>query len=140
MKYLNEKNYHVGYIPFNIDLKNSNKSILILDDGNFFIGRAFGANVTGIGEICFNTSITGYQEIITDPSYTNQIIKCKSTTIHNKGDDFENIYSKYEFMRASFFEIEKKILGNKLKLNNKNSHIIQSIKYLYKVHNLTIKG
>ena len=50
MKYLNEKNYHVGYIPFNIDLKNSNKSILILDDGTF-IGRAFGANVTGIGDL-----------------------------------------------------------------------------------------
>ena len=85
MKYLNEKNYHVGYIPFNIDLKNSNKSILILDDGNFFIGRAFGANVTGIGEICFNTSITGYQEIITDPSYSNQIINFTFPHIGNVG-------------------------------------------------------
>ena len=49
-------------------------SVLILETGELFFGKGYGHIGTAIGEICFNTSITGYQEILTDPSYTNQII------------------------------------------------------------------
>ena len=52
-------------------LKNA---ILALEDGRIFRGRAFGHSGTTSGEICFNTSMTGYQEIITDPSYRGQIV------------------------------------------------------------------
>ena len=47
---------------------------LILADGAVFWGRGFGAATRAVGEVCFNTSITGYQEILTDPSYAGQII------------------------------------------------------------------
>ena len=48
--------------------------LLMLENGECFYGKGFGIHGTTIGEICFNTSITGYQEILTDPSYKNQII------------------------------------------------------------------
>ena len=49
-------------------------AILVLDDGTIFEGYGFGAETTNVGEVCFNTSMTGYQEIMTDPSYAGQII------------------------------------------------------------------
>ena len=65
-----------SYIPFNFLNQNilPKNSILILETGEKFFGYSFGSDKLGIGELCFNTSMTGYQEIITDPSYTNQII------------------------------------------------------------------
>ena len=47
---------------------------LVLEDGTVFTGFGFGATTTKVGEVCFNTSMTGYQEIMTDPSYAGQII------------------------------------------------------------------
>ena len=66
-----------GYVPFNLNSINKNytlDSILILDNGSYFLGRSFGSKKECLGELCFNTSISGYQEIITDPSYTGQFI------------------------------------------------------------------
>ncbi len=51
-----------------------NKALLALEDGRHFIGEAFGATGTSTGEACFNTSMTGYQEVLTDPSYRGQIV------------------------------------------------------------------
>ena len=48
--------------------------VLVLENGSFFKGHGFGFESTTTGEVCFNTSITGYQEIISDPSYAGQII------------------------------------------------------------------
>ncbi|MFL2661196.1 MAG: glutamine-hydrolyzing carbamoyl-phosphate synthase small subunit [Alphaproteobacteria bacterium] len=53
---------------------NEKNCLLLLDDGSYFYGTGSGYNGNFFGEICFNTSITGYQEILTDPSYFNQII------------------------------------------------------------------
>ena len=50
------------------------KSILALEDGTIFYGDGYGTKTVHIGEVVFNTSMTGYQEIITDPSYKKQII------------------------------------------------------------------
>src|SRR5882724_4698809 len=50
------------------------RGALILADGSVFEGQAFGAATQGIGEVCFNTAMTGYQEILTDPSYAGQIV------------------------------------------------------------------
>ena len=50
------------------------EAILALADGRVFHGQAYGHIGHTVGEVCFNTSMTGYQEIITDPSYTDQII------------------------------------------------------------------
>ena len=61
------------------------KAILALEDGRLFEGRAFGATGTTTGEICFNTSMTGYQEVITDPSYRGQIVAMTYPQIGNYG-------------------------------------------------------
>lgn len=50
------------------------RAILALEDGSVFIGSHFGATGTEVGEACFNTSMTGYQEVLTDPSYSGQIV------------------------------------------------------------------
>ncbi|MCB0791034.1 MAG: glutamine-hydrolyzing carbamoyl-phosphate synthase small subunit [Flavobacteriales bacterium] len=61
------------------------KAILLLADGTVFEGRAIGAQGSTTGEICFNTGMTGYQEIFTDPSYTGQIMVMASPHIGNYG-------------------------------------------------------
>jgi carbamoyl-phosphate synthase small subunit len=58
---------------------------LALEDGTVFYGRAFGALKDGYGEVCFNTSMTGYQEILTDPSYAGQMICMTAPQIGNVG-------------------------------------------------------
>jgi len=61
------------------------KGILALEDGTYFEGTAFGAEGEAYGEIVFNTSITGYQEILTDPSYKGQIVTLTYSQIGNYG-------------------------------------------------------
>src|SRR3954467_55861 len=60
-------------------------AILILEDGTTCHGTAFGATGTTGGEICFNTGMTGYQEVFTDPSYFGQIIIMNSVHVGNYG-------------------------------------------------------
>ncbi len=61
------------------------KAILALEDGFHFEGQAFGAEASSSGEICFNTSMTGYQEVLTDPSYCGQIVSMTYPLIGNYG-------------------------------------------------------
>ncbi len=65
--------------------QNKAKAILLLEDGKYFEGKAAGAIGTTTGEICFNTGMTGYQEIFTDPSYYGQIVVMNNTHIGNYG-------------------------------------------------------
>ena len=64
--------------------------VLALEDGSVFRGRAFGADATIAGECVFNTSMTGYQEIITDPSYFGQIVTMTAVQIGNYGINAED--------------------------------------------------
>ncbi len=71
-----------------------NRAILALEDGTVFEGRAFGAPAERTGEVVFNTAITGYQEIFTDPSYAGQIVILTYPQIGNYGttpDDSESL-------------------------------------------------
>jgi carbamoyl-phosphate synthase small subunit len=61
------------------------RAILALEDGRTFIGEAFGTAVSSVGEVCFNTSMTGYQEVLTDPSYRGQIVAMTCPQIGNYG-------------------------------------------------------
>jgi len=61
------------------------KAILALEDGSVFHGQGFGACASACGEVCFNTSMTGYQEILTDPSYKAQIVTMTYPLIGNYG-------------------------------------------------------
>ena len=79
-------------------IKNSNKNlkqinstaILILENGTCFKGFGFGYEGAATGEVCFNTSITGYQEIISDPSYAEQIINFTFPHVGNVGANKED--------------------------------------------------
>ena len=82
-------------------IKNSNKNlkqinptaILILENGTYFRGFGFGYEGAATGEVCFNTSITGYQEIISDPSYAGQIINFTFPHVGNVGTNKEDLES-----------------------------------------------
>ncbi len=67
---------------------------LILEDGTVFVGKSFGAERESYGEVVFNTGITGYQEVLSDPSYCGQIVTMTYPLIGNYGinrDDFESV-------------------------------------------------
>jgi carbamoyl-phosphate synthase small subunit len=69
------------------------KAILALEDGSVFCGKAFGARASACGEVCFNTSMTGYQEILTDPSYKGQIVTMTYPLIGNYGVNLQDVES-----------------------------------------------
>ena len=66
---------------------------LILKNGTVFTGETFGAKGETVGELCFNTAMTGYQEILTDPSYSGQMITMTYPHIGNYGINDEDIES-----------------------------------------------
>jgi len=69
------------------------RGILALEDGTVFIGRGFGARATVVGEVVFNTAMTGYQEILTDPSYRGQMVVMTCPHIGNVGVNEEDVES-----------------------------------------------
>jgi len=73
------------------------EAILALEDGRIWRGRAFGARASVVGEVVFNTSITGYQEILTDPSYCGQIVTMTYPLIGNYGVNSEDAESRRVF-------------------------------------------
>lgn len=75
-------------------------AILALEDGRIFHGKAFGHTGTTTGEACFNTSMTGYQEIITDPSYRGQIVAMTYPLIGNYGINEEDVESYEPHIRG----------------------------------------
>jgi len=102
-------------------------AILVLEDGTVFKGTAIGADGAAVGEVVFNTSMTGYQEILTDPSYAEQIITLTYPHIGNTGTNSEDeesntIWAKGLVIRdlpllASNFRNEQN-LSDYLKANN----------------------
>src|SRR5690242_16445997 len=65
--------------------KNIQPAVLLLEDGSIYHGKAFGKIGTAAGEICFNTGMTGYQEVFTDPSYAGQVLVMNNCYIGNYG-------------------------------------------------------
>ena len=76
------------------------KAILALEDGTVFEGRSFGAPTQASGEVVFNTSITGYQEVFTDPSYAGQIVVLTYPQIGNYGANREDSESVRPFIEG----------------------------------------
>lgn len=81
-----------------------NRAILALADGRVFEGTGFGAEKTSTGEACFNTSMTGYQEVLTDPSYRGQIVTMTYPLIGNYGVNPEDAESKQPHVRGFVVE------------------------------------
>ena len=73
--------------------ENKKEAIIILEDGKSFHGSAFGSKGETIGEVCFNTGMSGYQEILTDPSYAKQIVAMTFPHIGNYGINHEDVES-----------------------------------------------
>ena len=71
-------------------MRNTEKAVLVLADGTIFHGRSIGATGAAVGEVVFNTAITGYQEILTDPSYCRQIVTLTYPHIGNTGVNTED--------------------------------------------------
>lgn len=74
-------------------MANDKKAILALSDGSVFEGLSFGSTGEVLAEVCFNTSMTGYQEILTDPSYKGQIVTMTYPHIGNYGINAEDVES-----------------------------------------------
>ena len=72
---------------------NKKEAILVLEDGTIFYGKSAGAIGTATGELCFNTGMTGYQEVFTDPSYYGQLMITTNAHIGNYGVDKEEVES-----------------------------------------------
>lgn len=68
-------------------------AVLALEDGSIYRGKGFGASAEACGEVCFNTSMTGYQEILTDPSYKGQIVTMTYPEIGNYGINMQDVES-----------------------------------------------
>jgi carbamoyl-phosphate synthase small subunit len=76
------------------------KAILALADGRYYHGTTFGAEGETVGEVVFNTSMTGYQEILTDPSYEGQLVAMTYPQIGNVGVNTEDVESRQPFVKG----------------------------------------
>lgn len=91
------------------------KTKLLLEDGREFVGKSLGQTGTSFGEIVFNTSMTGYQEILTDPSYAGQIITLTYPEIGNYGfnpEDYESAHVKTSFAKGLVIKNYSPIVSN----------------------------
>ena len=88
------------------------QAILALEDGKIFRGRSFGANGERLGEVVFNTSMAGYQEILTDPSYKGQIVAMTYPLIGNYGVNKEDAESYKPFIEGFVVKEYSKIASN----------------------------
>lgn len=73
--------------------RSSQPAILLLDDGTVYYGKAFGKIGTAAGELCFNTGMTGYQEVFTDPSYKGQVLIMNNCYVGNYGTKKDDVES-----------------------------------------------
>lgn len=90
----------------------SKKAILVLEDGRAFRGESFGAEGESFGEMVFNTSMTGYQEILTDPSYAGQIVCMTYPLIGNYGVNEEDSESRRPWVEGFVVREASKIASN----------------------------
>ena len=88
------------------------RAILALEDGRYFEGEAFGAAGTATGEACFNTSMTGYQEVLTDPSYRGQIVAMTVPQIGNYGVNEQDNESSQPHVRGFVIEELSPVVSN----------------------------
>ncbi len=87
-------------------------ALLALEDGRIFRGESFGAPATAAGEVCFNTSMTGYQEILTDPSYRGQIVAMTCPEIGNYGVNALDTESAHPQVRGFVVEELSPVVSN----------------------------
>ncbi len=87
-------------------------ALLVLEDGTVFKGKSFGASGETYGEVVFNTSLSGYQEILTDPSYRGQIVTMTYPLIGNYGVNLEDVEARKPFVEAFVVKECSRIASN----------------------------
>lgn len=90
----------------------ADKAQLVLEDGRVFVGEAFGARVERIGEVVFNTAMSGYQEILTDPSYTGQMVCMTYPHIGNTGVNDEDVESPRVYAEGFIVRAKSRVMSN----------------------------
>ncbi len=114
-------------------LKSSDfNSILVLSDGSHFLGRHFGADEEALGELVFNTSMTGYQEALTDPSYAGQILAFSYPLQGNYGINGEDFESERVQVRAV---VAREVCGS-----GKSTHHLASQEYSDYLRSFNVPG
>lgn len=93
-------------------IHSTDRAVLVLEDGSRFEGRTVGAATEQVGEVCFNTSMTGYQEIMSDPSYAGQIVTMTSPQIGNVGINPEDMESSRPWIRGFVMKESSRIASN----------------------------
>lgn len=89
-----------------------NDGVLVLENGRTFYGRRFGARSDSLGEVVFNTSMTGYQEILTDPSYAGQIVVMTYPQIGNYGINAADAESRKLFLSGLIVKEASRMVSN----------------------------
>jgi carbamoyl-phosphate synthase small subunit len=97
---------------------------LLLEDGRIFRGKGHGFEGEAIGEVVFNTSMTGYQEILTDPSYAGQIVTMTYPMIGNTGINLEDIESRKPFLEGFIIRQMSPIASNWRTTSTLNDYLI----------------
>jgi len=104
--------YLDNYVIFIGGCFRSMKTLLAMEDGRYFWGHSFGATGEAFGEIVFNTSMTGYQEILTDPSYYGQIVTMTFPMIGNYGLNSVDVESSKPFVDAFIVKEKSRVYSN----------------------------
>lgn len=104
----------------------SKKAILVLEDGRTFTGASFGADGTAFGEMVFNTSMSGYQEILTDPSYAGQIVCMTYPLIGNYGVNEDDVESRRPWVEGFVVREASRIVSNWRSTESLNSYLVRS--------------
>jgi len=101
-----------------------NTALLALQDGSLFWGKSIGAEGQTVGEVVFNTSMTGYQEILTDPSYSQQIVTLTYPHIGNTGTNDEDIESKQVYAQGLIIRDLPRMANNWRNTQNLDEYLI----------------
>lgn len=109
-------------------MNNQPTAVLLLEDGTVYHGKAFGKTGTTTGEICFNTGMTGYQEVFTDPSYYGQIIIMNNVHIGNYGVKDSDVESETVKIRG--------LIGRNLEELYSRKQAVGSLDYYLKVNDI----
>src|SRR6476660_3714871 len=99
-------------------------AVLVLADSTVHYGKAFGAIGTATGEICFNTGMTGYQEVFTDPSYFGQILIMNSVHIGNYGVNEDDVESSNVKIRGLIGRNLEELYSRKLAKGSLQDYLV----------------
>jgi len=101
-------------------------ALLALADGTLFWGQSIGAQGQSVGEVVFNTSMTGYQEILTDPSYSQQMVTLTYPHIGNTGTNEEDIESEFIYANGLIIRDLPRMANNWRNTQNLDSYLIDN--------------